>query len=183
MMPLAYSDVPPCIIPKSEPKLPPLGSIISMNPTSVNNALNGEYEWLNEVVNTIGATEEPVDITWAGYHAEQSVRELHPQPIIALLPLFRHNAHTSAVIRHSLIVVEADVKHLNLGQIPVVTFVQPFFALDKQIQWHWSEQFGADKFLVMMRGLHIEMAVLRMIGRWLNGSGWVHCLVQANVAA
>jgi len=181
ILPLAYSDVPPCILPKSEPKLPPLDSI-SMNPTSVNNALNGEYEWLNQFVNKMGATEEPVDITWAGYHAEKSVRELHPKLIIALLPLFRHNAHTSAMICHSLTVVEAAVKHLNPGQIPVVTFDQPLFALAKQIQWHWPEQFGEDKFLVMMGGLHIEMAVLRMLGHWLDGSGWVHCLVQADVA-
>ena len=86
------------------------------------------------------------------------------------------------MIRHSLTVVEAAVKHLNPGQIPVVTFDQPLLALAKQTQWHYPEHLGEDKFLVMMRGLHIEMAVLRMLGHWLDGSGWVHCLVQAEVA-
>jgi hypothetical protein len=31
-------------------------------------------------------------------------------------------------------------------------------------------------------GLHIEMAVLRMLGHWLDGPRWIHCLVQAHVA-
>jgi len=34
----------------------------------------------------------------------------------------------------------------------------------------------------MMGGLHIEMAALRMLGHWLDGSGWVHYLVQSGVA-
>src|SRR6218665_318976 len=34
----------------------------------------------------------------------------------------------------------------------------------------------------MMGGLHIEMASLRMLGHWLEGSGWVQCLVQGGVA-
>lgn len=33
-----------------------------------------------------------------------------------------------------------------------------------------------------MGGLHIEMASLRMLGHWLEGSGWVQCLVQGGVA-
>ena len=183
VLPLVYSNVPPCVLPKTEPKLPTLG-ILSTNLTNINNCTNGENEWLNQVVNNIFTSECDMSsqITWAGYHAENSIRELPPKPIIAILPLFRHSAHTPAMIRHSFTVVEAAVKHLNPGQIPVLTFDQPLFALAKQIQWHWPEQFGEDKFVILMGGLHIEMAVLRMLGHWLDGSGWVHCLVQANVA-
>lgn len=32
-----------------------------------------------------------------------------------------------------------------------------------------------------MGGLHIEMAALRVLGRWLDGSGWVDVLVQADI--
>ncbi|KAL8563820.1 hypothetical protein ACOMHN_061944 [Nucella lapillus] len=34
----------------------------------------------------------------------------------------------------------------------------------------------------MFGGLHIEMAALRTLGDWLQGSGWVQALVQAEIA-
>ena len=71
---------------------------------------------------------------------------------------------------------------MNPNQIPVVTYDQPLYVLAKQIQWNWPELFGESKFLIMMGGLHIEMAGLRMIGHWLDGSGWVQSLVQSGVA-
>ncbi|KAK3750312.1 hypothetical protein QZH41_001772 [Actinostola sp. cb2023] len=51
----------------------------------------------------------------------------------------------------------------------------------KQIQWKKAEEYGEEKFVVMMGGLHIEMASLKIAGHWLNNSGWVSALVQANV--
>src|SRR6218665_1789141 len=99
-----------------------------------------------------------------------------------MLPLFRHSANTVAMIRHSFTVIQAAVIHLNPNQIPILYFDQPTYALAKQIQWHWPEKFGEDKFVVMMGGLHIEMAALKMLGQWLDGSGWVQCLIKAGVA-
>ena len=34
----------------------------------------------------------------------------------------------------------------------------------------------------MFSGLHIEMAALKTIGDWLQGSGWAQALVQADIA-
>ena len=34
----------------------------------------------------------------------------------------------------------------------------------------------------MLGGLHIEMAMLSMLGKWLEGSGWSGALVEANIA-
>ena len=42
--------------------------------------------------------------------------------------------------------------------------------------------YGEDKFVMLMGGLHIEMAALRLVGHWLEGSGWVESLIQATVA-
>ena len=78
-------------------------------------------------------------------------------------------------------VVKNVVQHLNPGQIPVVTFDQPLFALAKQNQWKWPENYGENKLVVMFGGLHIEMAALMMVGDWLQGSGWVHALVQDQI--
>ena len=87
-----------------------------------------------------------------------------------------------AMIRHSMDVVRSAVEHLNAGQTPVLTFDQPLYALAKQIQWKWPEKYGEDKFVLMLGGLHIEMAALKTIGDWLQGSGWAQALVQADIA-
>ncbi|KAG7161157.1 hypothetical protein Hamer_G024212, partial [Homarus americanus] len=99
-----------------------------------------------------------------------------------LLPLYVESAHTVAMIRHSIDVIKNAVEHLNTGQTPVVTLNQPLYALAKQIQWTWPERYGEDKLVVMFGGLHIEMAALKMLGDWLEGSGWVEALVQAKIA-
>lgn len=42
-----------------------------------------------------------------------------------------------------------------------------------------ARKLGEDHFVIMLGGLHIEMAGLKMIGDWLEDSGWVEALVQA----
>ena len=52
----------------------------------------------------------------------------------------------------------------------------------KEIQWNWSGIDGEEKFVVMFGSLHIEMAFLKVVGGWLEGSGWTSALVDTNVA-
>ncbi|KAL7408249.1 hypothetical protein ABVT39_020345 [Epinephelus coioides] len=85
------------------------------------------------------------------------------------------------MIKHSLDMVRKAVQHLNVGRTLVVTFDQPLYAIAKQIQWKWPEMYGEDKFVVMFGGLYIEMAALKTLGDWLQGSGWVEALVQAEI--
>ena len=35
----------------------------------------------------------------------------------------------------------------------------------------------------MMGGLHIEMATLKTLGKWLEHGGWTSALVQANITS
>ena len=35
----------------------------------------------------------------------------------------------------------------------------------------------------MLGGLHIEMAALKALGHWLDGSGWTSAVVQSNLAS
>ena len=53
----------------------------------------------------------------------------------------------------------------------------------KQDQWNWPVKYGEDKYVVMIGGLHIEMAALKTLGDWLRFSGWVQALVQADIAS
>ncbi len=73
--------------------------------------------------------------------------------------------------------------HLNPGQVPVMAFDQPLFALAKVVQWKWPEVLGEKKFVVMFGGLHIEMALWSTVGDFLEGSGWTAALTEAGVAS
>ena len=70
---------------------------------------------------------------------------------------------------------------VNPGQVPVLTVDQPLYAIVKKIQWTWPSIYGEDKFVVMMGGLHVEMALLKVIGDFLERSGWTSVMTSAGV--
>ena len=107
-------------------------------------------------------------ITWAAFHSTS--QNLNQQIISAtlLLPLFQENAHSLAMIKHSMRVIQNAIDHLNPGQMTAVAFDQPLIS---QIQCKWPETHGEDKLIVLFGGLHIEMAALKTLRHWLNGSG------------
>ena len=45
------------------------------------------------------------------------------------------------------------------------------------------KEYGEDKFVIMFRGLHIEMAGLTSLGTLLEGSGWTSAITEAGVAS
>ena len=102
--------------------------------------------------------------------------------ITSLLPLFPDDSKSVAMIRHSMDVIKRAVEHLNPGQVPVLTVDQPLFAIAKIIQWNWPESYGEDKFVILLGGLHIEMATLATLGDLLDGSGWTDVLTDAGIA-
>lgn len=124
------------------------------------------------------------NISWAAYHANNQDQRHHPVSVTstALLPLFQDSAHSVATIKHCMDVIKNAVEHINAGQVPVIAFDQPLFAIAKQIQCKWPKKYGEDKFGVMFGGLHIEMAILKTIGDWLKGSGWTQALLQAEIS-
>ena len=123
-------------------------------------------------------------LSWATYHASQLEQNEQSIPdITSLLSLFKEEAKSLAMIRHSFNVVKIAVRHLNPGQIPIIAFHQPLYALAKLTQWYWPDAYGEDKALVVFGGLHVEMTALKAIGKWLERSGWTSALVQVNVAS
>ena len=105
-------------------------------------------------------------MSWAAFHASLQPPLVHQVDLVALLPLFLENAHSVAMIRHGMNVVNDVVQHLNPGQTPVIAMDQPLFALAKQIQWSMPETHGEDRYVVMFGGLHIEMAAFKALGEW-----------------
>lgn len=95
--------------------------------------------------------------------------------------MFVENAHSFAMIAHSIRVVKSAVEHFNPSQTPVIVLDQRLLALAKQTQWTIAE-FSEANPVVMLGGLHIEMASLKVLGEWLSGSGWTEVIHSAGVA-
>ncbi|KAE8742548.1 hypothetical protein FOCC_FOCC011900 [Frankliniella occidentalis] len=135
--------------------------------------LHDETSWLEECA-------DGQCVPWSSFHAAQDTGEKHVTKT-ALLPLFREHAASAAMMKHTMDVVAKAVTKINEGQVPVLVGDQPLYALLKQIQYTFPDTHGEDKYFIMMGGLHIEMAALRVVGDWLDGSGWVSALLQAEV--
>jgi len=140
---------------------------------------------LQAVLNASQGLPQKKYISWSVYHSNQDGNEdKNPEPAISsLLPLFPDQAKSAAMTCHSLNMIKACVHHLNYGQIPVVAIDQPLYAVAKQLQWNFPEKYGERQFVIMFGRLHIEMAFLKAIGGWLEGSGWTVALTEANVAS
>ena len=85
------------------------------------------------------------------------------------------------MVKHGIDLISKATEQINLGQVPVITMDQPSYAIVKRVKWSWPTVYGEDKLVVLIGGLHIEMAVLAVIGDWLKGSGWTSVMAAANV--
>ena len=122
-------------------------------------------------------------IAWAAYHASHQPPMVDPPALRALLPLFYEKSATPAMVKHGMDVQKQTIQYLNPGQIPVTTFDQPLFALAKIVQWKWPDAYGEQKFVVMLGGLHTEMALWNTLGDVLESSGWTAALAEAEVTS
>lgn len=143
-----------------------------------------KYDWLNKQMSVYENGELHVTefVSWAAHHASQMNSQAMPETRIALMPLLRKASHAVAMIKHVMRTNSAATQLLNPGQIPVLTMDQSLYAIGKQIQWRFPQQFGEDKYVIMLGPLHTEMAALKVLGDFLEGSGWCNAISQAKVA-
>ena len=144
-----------------------------------------EKQWLQQAMALMtGDLESDDKVAWSAYHASQqkTASDIHAA-ISQLLPLFFEKAATAAMIKHGMNILQKSTHFLNPGQIPVIALDAPLYALAKQVQWTWPQTHGEDKFVIMCGGLHVEMAMWRTFGDYLEGSGWTAALTQAGVAS
>ena len=177
-LPDSFTNIDPAFFTKKKPS-PPQSGATDPGPGLLRPQLALEYEWLEKVTVTDG----PVDVTWSAHHASQKRGLPFEVSITSLLPLLRDQAHSVATVKHVMDKIKDIVTFLNPGQVPVIAADQPIYAVAKQVQWHWPENYGEDKFIVMFGGLHIEMAALKSIGTLLQDSGWTGALMEAGVAS
>ena len=87
------------------------------------------------------------------------------------------------MIKHGIDVLKQAIRFLNPAQIPVIVLYQPLFVLAKYVQLKWPESYGEEKYVVMFGGLHVEMALWKILGDLLGSPGWTTTLVEAEVAS
>ena len=186
-LPSYYTDVPPLTLPSTNVVVPDTSArlVSAPDPQATLKESNREEDWLENTRQVLTEKELSKEDTesWAAYRASKSSLSSHQPALISLLPMFTENAHSLAIIAHAISVVRTAVKHLNPSQIPVFTVDQPLFALAKQIQWTGGGAYDEDHVVVMLGGLHIEMAAFKALGKWVLGSRWTEALTNASVAS
>ena len=115
--------------------------------------------------------ESDTSLNWSAHHASINRGLAFEVSIAALLPLLREQVHSVATVRHVMDKTKETLAYLTPDQIPVINANQPIFAVLKQVQWQWPEQYNKDKFVIMFGGPHIEMAALKSIGTLLQSIG------------
>ena len=185
-LPEAYTEVAPVIAPAKHPQVSATTVNIQPDRGVFNRSFKDELKWLENSSNVICNQErlkEDEVVSWGAFHSCDLSSSPSASAISALLPLFPDQAKSIAMIRHAMDIIKLSVNHLNPDQVPVIALDQPLFAVGKEILWNWSDLYGEKKFVVMFGGLHIEMAFLKVIGGWLQGSGWTTALADGTVRA
>jgi len=188
-LPDAYTTVAPVVLREKEPAVPELPGPFISESEMLTTTIQQQYTWLDHVSdvceNSSTDSEQDMKVSWAAFHASkiQPTDTNTPIDISALLPLFADDSKSPAMIKHAMNIIKTAVDFLNPGQVPVIACDQPLFAVAKIIQWNFPQTHGEDNFLIMFGGLHIEMAALKTLGDWLEGSGWTAAITEANIAS
>ena len=185
-LPDSFTTVPAVVLKTATVSVPPLLNASSPKERQLVGAQLKERSWLDHACLLLEKDEiEKGDtVAWSAFHASMqgSSADFHTT-LTQLLPLFYEKAATAAMIKHGINVLHWATEFLNPGQIPVVAFDAPLYALAKFIQWNWPDTHGEQKFIAMFGGLHIEMAMWNTYGDYLEGSGWTNALTQASIAS
>ena len=111
------------------------------------------YAWLNKVKTAVEKCTMDDMISWSAYHADAHQAVIPPAAINSLLPLFLDNAHSVAMVRHSMDIVRAAVQNVNPGQIPDQEFEE----------WCIQRAKTTVHFDYWLKTLFLELLMLRYI--------------------
>ena len=184
-LPNDYAIVPSVAFKKQNVSMPEVTNPTVKIEGNLNKAMAQEKHWLDHAMMLIEKkeVEENDDIAWSAYHASQEDPSDAVLPALTqLMPLFYEKAASAAMIKHGMDMLKKATQFLNPGQISIISLDAPLFALAKLVQWNWPQTHGEKDFVVMFGGLHIEMAIWKTFGGYLDSSGWTSALIQAGIA-
>ena len=78
-------------------------------------------------------------------------------------------------------IIKQTIAYLNPDQTPVDACDQPIFALIKEIQWRYAENFGSDSYFCVFGGLHFEQRMPAIHGELIKDSGLENILSNINM--
>ena len=108
--------------------------------------------WLSSV-NSIFSGEDMLAVSncnWAAYNeANINAETLSVRSTSTLFPLINESINSPAMVKHCVKVIRKIIQHINPNQITIIIGDQPVYALLRQIQWKYPNEFG-DNFLIMM---------------------------------
>ena len=185
-LPDSFTTVPAVALKIANVSIPQLSSVSAPKEGQLVGAFLEEKSWLEHASQLLEKDEVARGdiVAWSTFHAsmQDTSADLHTA-LTQFLPLFYEKAATAAMIKHGMNVLRWATDFLNPGQIPVIAFDAPLYALAKFTQWNWPDTHGEDKFIAIFGGLHIEMAMWTTYGNYLEGSGWTSALTQAGIAS
>ena len=184
-LPDSYEIVPAVALKMNDVAVPKLSCNVEKRQSHYNEAHTKQKSWVDHALGLL-AKEDLVNddkMVWSVYHALHQLSLDDLPSVCALLPLFYEKAATPSMIKHGMDVQRQAIAYLNPGQIPVTAFDQPIFAIAKYVQWKWPSTHGEHMHVVMLGGLHTEMALWRTLGDVLEGSGWTTALTEAEIAS
>lgn len=170
-LPESFTTVPAVALKTANVSIPQQ-STVSL--TQLEHALLQEKSWLVHACQQLekDETEENDAIAWSAFHATKHTESANrPTTLTQLLPLFYEKAATAAMIRHGMTVLRSATEFLHPGQIPVMAFDAPLFALAKSVQWKWPDTHGEEKFIVMFGGLQCGQ---HMVTTWRGLDGPIY---------
>ena len=127
-----------------------------------------EVEWLE---NTDELLESEMCKSWAQDHSLMNrCEEIYPG-INAILPLITKEVHTIETRYQCMMITRKTINKLNPQQTPIDVADQPVYALSKEIQWRFRDEYGQGSYFVLFGGLHIEQSLLKIHGDIIKGSG------------
>ena len=154
-----------------KPEYPSNPSLSETNSTYIDINEN-ESEWLKVLKQngcTQGSEEVKQDVISFSAFYSTNLQKQSIKDVSTMLLLIKESINSPAIVYHCLYLISKLTLKLNPNQIPIVTADQPVYVMAKQLQWNYPEKF--ELCFLILRPLHIEMALLNMIGDWLEGSG------------
>ena len=126
-----------------------------------------EDAWLKLVMKLLDSDGEQ-QMSWSAFHAACEASSTVIPANTAMLPLFRDNADTPVMVKHSKNILISITLYLSPGQIPVMACDCPIFAKAKYIQWTWPSTHGEDKMVMFGGDVHVEYARRLPCWMWLD---------------
>ena len=101
-------------------------------------------DWFNYIHDHLDDEEMLHRCNWASFCASQ-VQNPGSKCSSAMLPLLQDEVATHGMVRHTMDIIDLLHKKLKLDQPLVTTADQPVYAIRKQVQWLYPDEYGDHK--------------------------------------